>query len=80
MYAYCERCILLTFRQEELPVVGKTLSDVRKVWIGNRGLSLQSILEPGATLERINQGLCQEIVRRRVSVDGQGMCEREGDS
>ena len=76
MYACSERCILLTFRQEELPVVGKTLSDVRKVWIGNRGLSLQSILEPGATLERINQGICQETVRRRVSIDGQSVCER----
>ena len=76
MYACSERCILLTFRQEELPVVGKTLSDVRKVWIGNRGLSLQSILEPGATLERINQDICQEAVRRRVSIDGQSVCER----
>ena len=64
MHAYCKRCILLTFRQEELPVVGKTVPDVRKVWIRNRGLSLQSILEPGASLKRINQGLCQKTVRR----------------
>ena len=75
MYAYSERCILLTFRQEELPVVGKTVSDVRKVWIGNRGLSLRLILESGATLERINQGLCPETVRRRISNDGQSVCE-----
>ena len=76
MHAYCKRCILLTFRQEELPVVGKTVLDVRKIRTRNRSIPMQLISELRTPLKRLNKGLCTETVRSSISYDGQGKCER----
>ena len=75
MHANCERGVLLTFRQEELPVVGKTVLNVCKVRTRNSGISVQPIFEVGAPLQRLNKGPCAETVRGLIPYDGQGECE-----
>ena len=75
MHANRERGVLLTFRQEELPVVGKTVPNVRKVRTRNSGISVQPVSQVGAPLQRLNQGPCAETVRGLIPHDGQGQCE-----